>query len=93
MLEINININREISLVNIQAVRTKPKKTPKPNQMCTYHIIFMEEHVDTLKFTYNSGIELAIAILQKYNKQYYSLIALNKKGERIKNAKKKTIKS
>jgi len=79
MLEVSVNINREVLLAQIHAVRVKPKtKKVKEGTVCTYKIMYNNVHVDTLEGAYGCGIKLAIAMLEKYDKERYMLIYLTK---------------
>ena len=83
MLEVSVNINREISLAQIHAVRISPKsKTVKDGTICTYKIMFMNEHVDTMKGQYGCGIDLAIQMLKQYDKERYMMLYLIKQEEK-----------
>jgi len=80
MLEVSVNINREILLVKVHAVRIKPKGDIKDGEICTYKIMFHNVHVDTIEGPYGCGIKLAIQILEKYDKDRYMLIYLDSLG-------------
>ncbi len=79
MIEVSVGINRESYLAQIQAVRVKPKRTPRDGELCTYNIMLMGEVVDTFKHNYGCGIEMAIEMLKRYDKKKYLYILLSKK--------------
>ena len=73
-----------MTLANVHCVRVKPKtKTVKTTTMCTYHIMYMNTHVDTIKGKFSCGIELAIQMLKQYDKDRYLLIALAKEPDSL----------
>ncbi len=77
MLEVNVNINREINLATIAAVRIKPRgKTVKDGTVCTYKIMFNNVQVDTMEGAYGCGVELAIEMLKRFDKTRYMMIYL-----------------
>ncbi len=79
MLEVSININRKQILAQVHAVRIKPKtKHVKDGTICTYNIMFNNEHVDTMTGAYGCGIELAIEMLKRYDKTRYMIIYMAK---------------
>ena len=57
--------------------------------MCTYHVMYMNTHVDTIKGKFGCGIELAIQMLKQYDKDRYMLIALAKEPDRLNDWKNK----
>ena len=88
MLEVSVNINRKVIVAQLHAVRTKPKsKTVKPGTNCTYNVVYNDVVVDTMYGKYGCGVDLAIALLEKFkeNNQMYKVIAMIKLTEDAKN--------
>ncbi len=84
MLEVSVNVNREVTVAQLHAVRRLPKtKTVKDGIICTYDIVYMNVTVGTLKGAYGCGVNLAIQLLEKYrdNKDMYKTIAMIKLTE------------
>lgn len=72
MLEVTVNINREIIVAQLHAVRTKPKECKiKDGTICTYNIVYENITVGQLKGKYGCGIDLAIKLLEAFKKDSY----------------------
>ncbi len=85
MLEVSININRKVWVVEIHAVRTKPKtKTVKKGTECTYNIVYNDQVVDKMTGAYGCGVDLAIKLLEKWkeNADKYKMISICKTIEK-----------
>ena len=94
ILEVTVNINREIIVAQLHAVRTKPKGKNcaiEKDTMCTYNIVYQNEVVGTMTGAYGCGIDLAIKLLEKFKEHghIYKFIAMDRmieKRERKKDA-------
>ena len=72
MLEVSVNINREITVAQLHAVRKLPKsKTVKEGTVCTYDIIYLGIAVGSMKGKYGCGIDLAIQLLEKFKENHH----------------------
>ena len=70
MLEVTVNINREVMIAQLHAVRTRPKtKVVKDGTVCTYNVVLNNHVVDTMKGTYGCGIDLGIKLLELYKEK------------------------
>ncbi len=84
MLEVYVGINREHTIANLHAVRTKPKtKTVKEGTICKYNIVYLGITVDNMEGSYGCGIDLAIKLLKKWkeNQKTYKMLAMIKLSE------------
>ncbi len=79
MLEVTVNVNREMIVAQLHAVRTKPKgcKVEK-GTMCTYNIVYENRVVGTMEGAYGCGVDLAIKLLEKFKEDglIYKTIAM-----------------
>ena len=72
MLEVSVNINREITVAQLHAVRKLPKsKTVKEGTVCTYDIIYLGTTVGNMKGKYGCGVDLAIQLLKKFKENHH----------------------
>ncbi len=69
MLRVKVDINGEVDIATLAAVRTHPKTDiVKDGTMCSYDIYFQGEQVGYTRCIYGNGIELAIQLLELYKK-------------------------
>jgi len=70
MIEVAVNINREVYIGAAQAVRIYPtNRKPEIGEMCKYALYFdTEESEEILEFPYGDGMKLAEAMLRAYNR-------------------------
>ena len=85
MLEVSVNINREVIVVQLHAVRTKPKGCKiEKGVICTYDIVYNNVVVGQLKGAYGCGVDLAIELLKNFkkNNEVYKMLSLYKAIEK-----------
>jgi len=86
MLRVAVDINGEVDVATLTAVRTKPKtKTVKDGTMCTYNIVYNNTVVGNMKGTYGCGVDLAIQLLEQWkeNSDVYKFISFYKTMEKM----------
>lgn len=81
MIELSLKINRHLSLLSIQAVRTHPtKRQPKDGEVCTYHVYVDKVFTGALKHPFGDGISLMKEMIVHYD---LWKIGQDKKNEKL----------
>ncbi len=85
MIEVSVVINKRQAIANMVAKRIEPiGRAINEGEICIYELRVGMAHVDTIKFPYGCGIELAKKMLELYkeNEAKYKLLALARSIER-----------